>query len=209
MGVSWQFIIAQILHHRRLNFFGKLAHELDCKPMFINFAGTSGKIVMSKRDNVLFFVHDEMCYMSNFSTEQTTKVTQLSDGLEERVESLFEELAKLKLKGAIGSAFVDGGFKYYGSDATIKERVSVLEEKREAELAIKEETCLKRKRVLEEKRKAEHAKRLKRKHALEEEKRKAEHAKRLKKKHALEEEKCKAEEEKLPKWERAMEVRSV
>ena len=170
--------------------FGKLAHELDCKPMFINFAGTSGKIVMSKRDNVLFFVHDEMCYMSNFSTEQTTKVTQLSDGLEERVESLFEELAKLKLKGAIGSAFVDGGFKYYGSDATIKERVSVLEEKREAELAIKEETCLKRKRVLEEKRKAEHAKR-------------------LKKKHALEEEKCKAEEEKLPKWERAMEVRSV
>jgi hypothetical protein len=30
------------------------------------------------------------------------------DGLEERVESLFEELATLKLKGAIESAFVDG-----------------------------------------------------------------------------------------------------
>jgi hypothetical protein len=40
-------------------------------------------------------------------------------------------LALLKLKGAIGSAFVDGRFKYYGSDATIKERVR---EKREAEL---------------------------------------------------------------------------
>ena len=81
-----------------LNLFGKLAHELDCKPMFINVAGTSGKMVMSKLDNALFFVHDEMCHMSNISTrrksygtgeEQTTKVTQLLDGLEERVESFF------------------------------------------------------------------------------------------------------------------------
>jgi hypothetical protein len=36
------------------------------------------------------------------------------------------------------SAFVDGRFKYYGSDAAIKERVRALEEKREAEHAIKE-----------------------------------------------------------------------
>jgi hypothetical protein len=93
-----------------LNLFGKLARELDCMPMFINVAGTSGKIVMSKLDNALFFVHDEMCHMSSISTrrksygtgeEQTTKVTQLLDGLEERVESLFEELATLKLNGAI------------------------------------------------------------------------------------------------------------
>jgi hypothetical protein len=95
-----------------LNLFGKLARELDCMPMFINVAGTNGKMVMSKLDNALFFVHDEMCHMSNISTcrksygtreEQTTKVTQLLDGLEERVESLFEELAMLKLKGAIES----------------------------------------------------------------------------------------------------------
>ena len=95
-----------------LNLFGKLAHELDCKPMFINIAGTSGKKVMSKLDSTLFFVHNEMFHMSNISTrrtsygtreEQTTKVTQLLDGLVERVESLFEELAMLKLKGAIES----------------------------------------------------------------------------------------------------------
>eukprot|EP01082_Thalassiosira_pseudonana_P003023 g3236.t1 g3236 contig12:1676355-1676786(-) len=95
-----------------LNLFGKLARELDCMPMFINVAGTNGKMVMSKLDNALFFVHDEMCHMSNISTcrksygtreEQTTKVTQLLDGLVERVESLFEELAMLKLKGAIES----------------------------------------------------------------------------------------------------------
>jgi hypothetical protein len=43
------------------------------------------------------------------------------------------------------SAFVDGRFKYYGSDATIKERVRALEEKREAEHAIKEEKHMKRK----------------------------------------------------------------
>jgi hypothetical protein len=84
--------------------FGKLARELDWKPMFMNVAGTSGKIVMSKLDNALFFVHDEMYHISNFITrriahstgeEQTTKVTQLLDGLEERVESLFEELERL------------------------------------------------------------------------------------------------------------------
>jgi hypothetical protein len=50
--------------------FGKLARELDCMPMFINVAGTSGKIVMSKLDNALFFVHDEMCHMSNISTRR-------------------------------------------------------------------------------------------------------------------------------------------
>jgi hypothetical protein len=147
-------------------------------PMFINVAGTKGKIVMSKLDNALFFVHDEMCHMSNISTrrksygtgeEQTTKVTQLLDGLEERVESLFEELATLKLNGAIESAFVDGRFKYCGSDATIKERVRALEEKREAEHAIKEEKRLKWIRAQEEKRKAELAikeERLQRKRAL-------------------------------------------
>jgi hypothetical protein len=152
-----------------LNLFGKLARELDCKPMFINVAGTSGKKVMSKLDNALFFVHNEMFHMSNISTrrtsygtgeEQTTKVTQLLDGLEERVESLFEESAPLKLKGAIESAFVDVWFKYYGSDATIKERVRALEEKwkaeRKAVLAIKEEKRQQRKQAQEEKRKAEY-----------------------------------------------------
>ena len=162
-----------------LNLFGKLAHELDCKPMFINIAGTSGKKVMSKLDSTLFFVHNEMFHMSNISTrrtsygtgeEQTTKVTQLLDGLEERVELLLEESAPLKLKGAIESAFVDVRFKYYGSDATIKERVRALEEKRKAELAIKEER-LQRKRAQEEKGKADRAikeERWKRRRALEE-----------------------------------------
>jgi hypothetical protein len=151
-----------------LNLFGKLARELDCKPMFINVAGTSGKKVMSKLDNALFFVHNEMFHMSNISTrrtsystgeEQTTKVTQLLDGLEERVELLLEESAPLKLKGAIESAFVDVRFKYYGSDASIKERVRALEEKQEAErkaeYAIKEEKRQQRKLAQEEKRKAE------------------------------------------------------
>eukprot|EP01082_Thalassiosira_pseudonana_P008928 g7945.t1 g7945 contig26:628814-630550(+) len=193
-----------------LNLFGKLAHELDCKPMFINVAGTSGKMVMSKLDNALFFVHNEMFHMSNISTrrtsygtgeEQTTKVTQLLDGLEKRVESLFEESAPLKLKGAIEKAFVDVRFKYYGSDAIIKERVRALEEKQEAELAIKEE-----KRQKREERKAELAikeeKRQQRKRAQEEkqeEKRKAELAikeeKRQQRKLA-QEEKWKAEQEK-------------
>jgi hypothetical protein len=187
-----------------LNLFGKLAYELDCMPMFINVAETSGKTVMSKLDNALFFVHDEMCHMSNISIcrksygtgeEQTTKVTQLLDGLEERGESLFEELATLKLKGAIESAFVDGKFKYYGN-ATIKERVRALEEKRKVELAIKEETRLKRKRAQEEKqeekRKAELAikeERLQRKRA-QEEKGKADRAikdERRKRRRALEE----------------------
>eukprot|EP01082_Thalassiosira_pseudonana_P005550 g4957.t1 g4957 contig18:316959-317933(-) len=153
--------------------------------MFINIAGTSGKKVMSKLDSTLFFVHNEMFHMSNISTcrtsygtveEQTTKVTQLLDGLEERVESLFEESVPLKLKGAIERAFVDVRFKYYGSDATIKERVRGLEEKREekrkADLAIKEAKRLKRMRVQEEKQKAELAvkeeKRQKRKRAQEE-----------------------------------------
>eukprot|EP00970_Alexandrium_tamarense_P014866 scaffold4456_cov97-Alexandrium_tamarense.AAC.2 len=174
-----------------LNLFGKLARELDCKPMFINVAGTSGKKVMSKLDSTVFFVHDEMFHMSNISTrrtsygtreEQTTKVTQLLDGLEKRVELLFEESAPLKLKGAFECAFVDVRFKYYRSDAIIKERVRALEEKQEekrkAELAIKEEKRLQRKRAQEEKWKAEQEKwkaeraireeRLKRKHALEE-----------------------------------------
>jgi hypothetical protein len=196
-----------------LNLFGKLARELNCKPMFINVAGKSGKKVMSKLDSTLFFVHDEMFHMSNISThrtsygtreEQTTKVTQLLDGLEERVEWLFEESATLKLKGAIGSAFVDDRFKYYGSDATIKEKVRSLEEKQEekrkAELATKEEKRQKR----EEKRKAELAikeeKRQKR-----EEKRKAELAikEERQKRKLAQEEKWKAEGEKW-KAERAI-----
>eukprot|EP01082_Thalassiosira_pseudonana_P002853 g3013.t1 g3013 contig12:1261740-1262781(-) len=169
-----------------LNLFGKLARELNCKPMFINVAGKSGKKVMSKLDSTLFFVHDKMFHMSNISThrtsygtreEQTTKVTQLLDGLEERVE----------------------WFKYYESDATIKEKVRSLEEKQEekrkAELATKEEKRQKR----EEKRKAELAikeERQKRKLAQEEkwkaegEKWKAESAireERLQMKRALEE----------------------
>jgi hypothetical protein len=37
----------------RAELVGKLAHELDCMPMFINVAGTSGKTVMSKLDNAL------------------------------------------------------------------------------------------------------------------------------------------------------------
>eukprot|EP01082_Thalassiosira_pseudonana_P007185 g6353.t1 g6353 contig23:270771-272501(-) len=191
-----------------LNLFGKLAHELDCKPMFINVAGTSGKMVMSKLDNALFFVHNEMFHMSNIygtGEEQTTKVTQLLDGLEKRVESLFEESAPLKLKGAIEKAFVDVRFKYYGSDAIIKERVRALEEKQEVELAIKEEKHQERKLAQEEKWKVELAikeERLQRKRAREEkqeekrkEKRKAELAikeERLQRKRA-QEEKGKAE----------------
>ncbi|ACI64455.1 predicted protein [Thalassiosira pseudonana CCMP1335] len=197
-----------------LNLFGKLARELDCKPMFINVAGTSGKKVMSQLDSTVFFVHDEMFHMSNISTrrtsystgeEQTTKVTQLLDGLEKRVESLFEESAPLKLKGAIEKAFVDVRFKYYGSDAIIKARVRALEVKRKAELAIKEEKRQKR----EEKWNAELAikeERLQRKLAQEEkwkaeqEKWKAERAireARLKRMRALEEKWIATEEERL------------
>eukprot|EP00970_Alexandrium_tamarense_P006327 scaffold1077_cov191-Alexandrium_tamarense.AAC.24 len=187
-----------------LNLFGKLARELDCKPMFINVAGTSGKKVMSKLDSALFFVHNEMFHMSNISTrrtsygtgeEQTTKVTQLLDGLEERVESLFEESAPLKLKGAIESAFVDVWFKYYGSDATIKERVRAFEEKwtaeRKAVLAIKEEKRQQRKRAQEEKRKAEYEEKRKAEYEEKRQKHEAEYAikeeRRLKKMRELEE----------------------
>eukprot|EP00970_Alexandrium_tamarense_P003303 scaffold524_cov183-Alexandrium_tamarense.AAC.26 len=182
---------------------------------------------MSKLDNALFFVHNEMFHMSNISTrrtsystgeEQTTKVTQLLDGLEERVELLLEESAPLKLKGAIESAFVDVRFKYYGSDASIKERVRALEEKQEAErkaeYAIKEEKRQQRKLAQEEKRKAELAikeEKLLKRMRVQEAKQKAELAikeEKLLKRMRVQEEKQKAElaikEERL-QWKIAQE----
>ncbi|EED95536.1 predicted protein [Thalassiosira pseudonana CCMP1335] len=214
-----------------LNLFGKLARELDCKPMFINVAGKSGKKVMSQLDSTLFFVHNEMFHMSNISTrrtsygtreEQTTKVTQLLDGLEKRVELLFEKSAPLKLKGAFESAFVDVRFKYYRktqdiggkAELAIKEekrqkrkraQEEKQEEKRKAELAIKEEKRQKRKRAQEEKWKAnqekaelaiKEAKRLKQMR-VQEEKQKADLAvKEGQKRKRAQEEKWKAEQEK-------------
>jgi hypothetical protein len=58
---------------------------------------------------------------------------------------LFEKTRRRSDRWKRCGAFIDGRFKYYGIDATIKARVRALEEKREAEHAIKEEERRKRK----------------------------------------------------------------